>query len=197
MCTLTSTKPFEVFTKCKEHLAIKITDPPTRCPLFTFLITKRHSNFSFLTWSKKEGRHYGHIQNVSIWRSCVHSEQPSILISLLFLTIHRAEKLGNKLKRKMLFLPYIPLLLPLLFLAFAPESNSFHQFTIKTVERGKINFRWKTHPMAFPSTHLLHLSSPVSLLEIQLVLRKPFFFFFPTAKKNQGGESEPSGSEPR
>lgn len=114
MCTLTSTKPFEVFTKCKEHIAIKITDPPTRCPLFTFLITKRHSNFSFLTWSKKEGRHYGHIQNVSIWRSCVHLEQPSILISLLFLTLHRAEELGNKLKRKMLFLPYIPLLLPLL-----------------------------------------------------------------------------------
>lgn len=185
MCTLTSTKPFEVFTKCKEHLAIKITDPPTRCPLFTFLITKRHSNFSFLTWSKKEGRHYGHIQNVSIWRSCVHSEQPSILISLLFLTLHRAEELGNKLKRKMLFLLYIPLLLPLLFLAFAPESNSFHRFTIKTVERGKINFRWKTHPMAFPSTHLLHLSSPVSLLEIQLVLRKPFFFFFPRQRRTR------------
>lgn len=187
MCTLTSTKPFEVFTKCKEHLAIKITDPPTRCPLFTFLITKRHSNFSFLTWSKKEGRHYGHIQNVSIWRSCVHSEQPSILISLLFLTLHRAEELGNKLKRKMLFLLYIPLLLPLLFLAFAPESNSFHRFTIKTVERGKINFRWKTHPMAFPSTHLLHLSSPVSLLEIQLVLRKPFFFFFFSHGKEEPG----------
>lgn len=64
MYILTSTKPFEVFTKYKEHLAIDRTDPPTRCPLFTFLITKWYSNFSFQTWSKKEGWHYVHIQSV-------------------------------------------------------------------------------------------------------------------------------------
>lgn len=75
----------------------------------------------------------------------------------------------------MLFLLYIPFFF--FFLAFAPESNSFHRCTVKIVKRAKINFRWKTHPLAFPSTHFIHLSPSASLLEIQLVLRKLFFFF--------------------
>lgn len=38
-----------MLTKYKEHLAIKITDPLTHCPLFTFLIIKWYSHFRFLT----------------------------------------------------------------------------------------------------------------------------------------------------
>lgn len=72
--------------------------------------------------------------------------------------LHRTEGSRNKQERE----NAISFFFSSPFFAFTPEKSNFHRFTIKIVERDKINFRWKTNPLAFHSkstTSFIHLSS--------------------------------------
>lgn len=64
--------------------------------------------------------------------------------------LHRTEESGNKQKRESAIY-FFCFSFFFFFPAFTPERNNFHQFTIKIVERGKINSIWKIHLSAFHS----------------------------------------------